>query len=229
MVATREAAVTTATLAIAARSSQFVSMAQWAPRTGHTTAYDEWEHSLHRVCIVLHISYKALPLQPPTIESVAERVIATRKVVKRQQELDDEFLVAYQEWLDLNATLYNVVYRSLVLDGAWHEVDLQAVRAFMGDMSSDGFGLIGWARARADLTSTGAQNKLRANIYSMELKVGSSQVALQRFTQLMWDMWRQVAGNDAATHVLGAAAAEFASTPGVVASRHHAHMAGRQD
>ena len=98
MVATREAAVTTANLAIAARSSQSVSMTQWAPRTGRTTAYDfrhfrhldtslplcdEWEHSLHQMCIVLHVSYKALPIQPPTLESVAERVIATRKVVKQ--------------------------------------------------------------------------------------------------------------------------------------------------
>ena len=70
MVATREAAVTTATLAIAARSSQFVSMAQWAPRTGRTTAYDEWEHSLHQICIVLHISYKALPIQLNLSQSV---------------------------------------------------------------------------------------------------------------------------------------------------------------
>ena len=62
MVATREAAVTTASLSTADRSSQFVTMTQWAPRTGRTKAYDEWEHSLHQVCIVLHISYKALPL-----------------------------------------------------------------------------------------------------------------------------------------------------------------------
>ena len=72
MVATREATVTTANLAIAARSSQFVSMTQWAPRTGRTTAYDEWEHSLHQMCIMLHVSYKALPIPPPTLESVAD-------------------------------------------------------------------------------------------------------------------------------------------------------------
>ena len=197
MVATREAAVTTASLSTADRSSQFVTMTQWAPRTGRTKAYDEWEHSLHQICIVMHISYKALPLPPPTLESVADRVIATRKAVKQEQELEAEFLLAYQEWLDLNTTMYNIVFKSLVLDGPWHEVDLQAVRAYMGDMSSDGFGLIAWARAHADLKSTGSQNKLRANIYSMELKAGSSQVALQRFTQLMWDMymWQQVEGN----------------------------------
>ena len=198
MVATREASVITANLAIAARSSQFVSMTQWAPRTGRTTAYDEWEHSLHQMCIVLHVSYKALPIPPPTLESVADRVIATRKMVKQQDDLDAEFLVAHQEWLELNTTLYNVVFRSLVLDGPWHEVDLKAVREFVGDMSSDGFGLIAWARKRADLSSTDAQNKLRANIYTMELKAGASQVALQRFAQLMWDMWQHVEGNKVA-------------------------------
>ena len=36
MVATREAAVTTASLSTADRSSQFVTMTQWAPRTGRT-------------------------------------------------------------------------------------------------------------------------------------------------------------------------------------------------
>ena len=92
-------------------------MAKWAPRTGRTAAYDEWEHALHQLCIMLRVSYKALPVPPPTLESVAK--VATRKSAKAQEELEEAFLLEYQDWLTLNTAIYMVVERSLVLDGAW--------------------------------------------------------------------------------------------------------------
>ena len=121
-------------------------MARWAPRTGRTKAYDEWEHALHQLCIAMGVSYKALPIPPPTLESVAKAQIATRKGVKAQEEVEASFLEAYQSWLDLNTTFYAIVERSLILDGTWQEVDSADVRAFVGDMTADGFGLIGWAQ-----------------------------------------------------------------------------------
>ena len=72
------AGLTANPLSVTVATSQIV-MVKWAPRTGRTLVYDEWEHSLKQACLALGISYSLLPIPAPTLSSVAEGMAAATR------------------------------------------------------------------------------------------------------------------------------------------------------
>ena len=99
-------------------ASLLAPMVKWAPRSGRTGVYFDWEHALHRTCIGLGIIYGDLPIAPPTLESVGHS--ATRQTVKvTLPELEARFVAAFQAWQLANTALYWQVAPSLILVGEW--------------------------------------------------------------------------------------------------------------
>ena len=188
MVSSRAAPAGTFTLSVSALPAHaLLALSQWAPRSGRSPQYFEFEHSLHQWCMARGISYAALPLSAPVHENMFD--VATRKDAKEQGERDARFRVAYAEWQHYNTALYWALVSAFKLEGPWQEADARTVEGFLGDLAADGNAFLLWGRSFASLADKESQSKLRSNVAAMRLAVGSSQVALHKHCELLRQQW----------------------------------------
>ena len=92
----------------ALRQASVPQLPRWAPRSGRTPAFTEWEYGLQRACFALGIDYSSLPVPAPTLSSV-RRSSATRQAVREDADLDALFVREFSEWQRRNTELYFVV------------------------------------------------------------------------------------------------------------------------
>ena len=161
---------------------------KWRPRDGRNDDYLKWYDALATFEADFDILVEE---HEPTLQE-----LMTYRTAQNAHYISNLFLEAVDEWRSGDAILFDVIKKSLILDGVNLETDLRKVNSFIVNKAKRGRELRTWALSHADLSSLEYQTSLRTKLATTKLIGQVSVIRLEVHSQTLFTTWSHVQGNN---------------------------------
>ena len=163
------------------------------PRDGITTEWDHEFNDLVAACRLTGLLKEKCPYSRERIYDLA---------IEHGYRLADHEVTMFHgrmmnEWWMENTKLYYILYRSIDLDGAYKQLDLQMIqRAFWTGEMRDGIGLLEWVRSFQDSESSiASQSSLIRKVQNKKLAANATVEMLTLHCTELLQEWQKISGN----------------------------------